>query len=69
MGNVEQEIAYWSRQKEVLSLRNEGLLYEIDQAEHDQKVAKDHLKGLRKNRNLNKNKMIICEINIDQLGG
>ena len=69
MGSVEQEIAYWSRQKEVLSLRNEDLLDEIDQIEHDQKVAKDRLKELRKNRDLNKNKMIICENHIDLLGG
>ena len=33
MGSVEQEIGYWNRQKEVLSLRNEDLLDEIDQIE------------------------------------
>ena len=69
MGSVEQEIAYWSRQKEVLSLRNKDLLDEIDQIEHDQRVAKDRLKELRKNRDLNKDKMIICEKHIDLLGG
>lgn len=69
MGSVEQEIEYWAVQKSTLQIRNNSLIEEIDQIEHDQKVAKDRLKELRKNRDLNKNKMIICEIHIDQLGG
>jgi len=69
MGSVEQEIEYWAVQKATLKIRNNSLQDQIDQIEHDQKVAKDRLKELRKNRELNKNKMIICEIHIDQLGG
>jgi len=69
MGSVEQEIEYWAVQKATLQIRNNSLIDEIDQIEHDQKVAKDRMKELRKNRDLNKNKMIICEIHIDQLGG
>ena len=69
MGSVEQEIEYWAVQKATLQIRTNSLQDEIDQIEHDQRVAKDRLKELRKNRYLNKNKMIICEIHIDQLGG
>ena len=69
MGSVEQEIEYWSVQKATLQIRTNSLQDEIDQIEHDQRVAKDRLKELRKNRDLNKNKMIICEIHIDKLGG
>ena len=69
MGSVEQEIEYWAVQKATLQIRNNSLIDEIDQIEHDQKVSKDRLKELRKGRELNKNKMIICEIHIDQLGG
>tara|TARA_R110001632_G_scaffold174519_1_gene294100 strand:+ start:113 stop:322 length:210 start_codon:yes stop_codon:yes gene_type:complete len=69
MGSVEQEIEYWAVQKATLQIRNNRLIDEIDQIEHDQRVAKDRLKELRKNRDLNKNKMIICENHIDQLGG
>ena len=69
MGSVEQEIEYWTVQKATLKIRNNSLQDQIDQIEHDQKVAKDTLKELRKGRELNKNKMIICEIHIDQLGG
>jgi chromosome segregation ATPase len=69
MGSVEQEIEYWAVQKATLQIRNNSLIDEIDQIEHDQKVAKDRLKELRKNRDLNKNKMIICEKHIGLLGG
>ena len=69
MGSVEQEIEYWAVQKATLQIRTNSLQDEIDQIEHDQRVAKDRLKELRKNRNLNKNKMIICEKHIGQLGG
>ena len=69
MGSVEQEIEYWAVQKATLQIRNNSLVDEIDQIEHDQKVAKDRLKELRKNRDLNKDKMIICEKHIDLLGG
>ena len=69
MGSVEQEIEYWAVQKATLQIRNNSLIDEIDQIEHDQKVSKDRLKELRKNRDLNKNKMIICEKHIDLLGG
>jgi chromosome segregation ATPase len=69
MGSVEQEIEYWAVQKATLQIRNNSLIDEIDQIEHDQKVAKDRLKELRKNRDLNKDKMIICEKHIDLLGG
>ena len=69
MGSVEQEIEYWAVQKATLQIRNNSLIDEIDQIEHDQRVAKDRLKELRKNRELNKNKMIICQKHIDLLGG
>ena len=69
MGSVEQEIEYWAVQKATLQIRNNSLIDDIDQIEHDQKVAKDRLKELRKNRDLNKDKMIICEKHIDLLGG
>tara|TARA_R110000823_G_C15495626_1_gene452490 strand:- start:153 stop:362 length:210 start_codon:yes stop_codon:yes gene_type:complete len=69
MGSVEQEIEYWAVQKATLQIRNNSLIDEIDQIEHDQRVAKDRLKELRKNRDLNKDKMIICEKHIDLLGG
>ena len=69
MGSVEQEIEYWAVQKATLQIRNNSLIDEIDQIEHDQRVAKDRLKDLRKNRELNKNKMIICEKHIALLGG
>jgi len=69
MGSVEQEIEYWAVQKATLQIRTNSLQDEIDQIEHDQRVAKDRLKELRKNRDLNKDKMIICEKHIDLLGG
>lgn len=69
MGSVEQEIEYWAVQKATLQIRNNSLIDEIDQIEHDQRVAKDRLKELRKNRDLNKDKMIICKKHIDLLGG
>ena len=69
MGSVEQEIEYWAVQKATLQIRTNSLQDEIDQIEHDQKVAKDRLKELRKNRDLNKNKMVICEKHRALLGG
>lgn len=69
MGSVEQEIEYWAVQKATLKSRNNCIQDQIDQIEHDQKVARDTLKDLRRGRELNKNKMIICETHIDQLGG
>lgn len=67
MGSIEQEIEYWSVQKNTLAVRNYQMQDRIDQIEHDQKVAKDLLKELVKSRGLNEKKMGICDEHISLL--
>ena len=69
MGSIEQEIEYWSVQKNTLEVRNDGVQDEIDQIRHNQKVDKDRLKDLLKKKDFNSRKIIVCEMHIVELGG
>lgn len=69
MGSIEQEIEYWSVQKNTLEVRNEDVQDEIDQIRHNQKVDKGRLKDLLKKKDFNSRKITVCDMHIVELGG
>ena len=69
VGSIEQEIEYWSVQKNTLEVRSDGVQDEIDQIRHNQKVDKQRLKDLLKKKDFISRKVIVCEMHIVELGG